>query len=175
METISSQGVYLGAARMALNYVQSKMDIGASNKLSNMHHFGVVQACVAESRSRIFEDLKGQAPALNATGGDKDKARVDTFATWAAHYGCGNCGEQSAMAFVQLRDVSHVRPLDWMQIDSFSHAFVVIGRLSVTRASDVATWNSEAVVCDPWEGYSGPASTFAKLRGRLIGPLYRLE
>lgn len=174
MDTILDQGVYISAARAAMQYVASKMDIGASNQLTNMHHFGVVQACVAESRQHIVDDLKGQAAELNRTGGSRGKAMVETWADWTRHYGCGNCGEQSALAFVHLRDVLRVLPLDWMQIDSFSHAFVVLGRIGVTNPEVSSTWNNEAVVCDPWEGYAGAASAFSRLKGRKIGLLYRL-
>lgn len=173
MDRLMQPSVYSVAATRVRKYVQSKMDIGASNQLSNVHHFGVVQACVAESRRQIVKDLKSQASTLTDNE-SRMKAEVDTFASWARQFGCGNCAEQSAMAFVQLRDVDKVGPLDWMQIDGFAHAFVVLGRIAVTNPENSATWNGEAFVCDPWDDYAGSAAACSRLRGRKIGLLYRI-
>jgi peptidoglycan hydrolase-like protein with peptidoglycan-binding domain len=61
--------------------------------------------------------------------------------------GCGNCGENSILAFMFLYDMG-VRPIDRMSIDA-DHAFVVIGRTNKDD-HDWKNWGSAAVVCDPW-------------------------
>jgi len=75
---------------------------------------------------------------------------VESAAYWGKQWGCGNCGVQSAMAFVHLRDVCKLFPLDWLQLKHGDHGFVVIGRDHGTNPSTPHHWNNEAVLCDPW-------------------------
>jgi hypothetical protein len=174
--TILEQHRYFDAAAQAVRYVFSRMDIGPSNKFPISYSGWPARTlCVAHSRARIRTDLEQQAPLVKRSGADPMKAMVDAFSYWAKEMGCGNCGEQSAMAFVYLRDIARVFPLDWMQIGDFAHAFVVLGRYSETCESDVTDWNSEAVICDPYQRESGPASSSLRLRGAKIVSLYRLE
>ena len=140
METILEQHRYISAAFHAVKYVQSKMDIGASNKLPQSYWGWPARImCVSESREQILKDLKQQGPALRHSGGDQKKAMMETWAYWATTYGCGNCGEQSAMAFVHLRDIWKVHPIDWMQVGNFSHAFAVLGRIGATNPANILT------------------------------------
>jgi hypothetical protein len=76
----------------------------------------------------------------------------------AKRFGCGNCGEQSAVAFMYLMQY-RVSPLDYMAFTNLDHAFVVLGRPKATDDSAVSTWGDLAVVCDPWknEGIAYPA------------------
>jgi hypothetical protein len=74
-----------------------------------------------------------------------DRYRI--IANIARHNACGNCGENSILAFIYLYDVG-VRPIDRMSVDK-DHAFVVIGR-QAGDASDWKTWGDAAVLCDPW-------------------------
>jgi hypothetical protein len=60
---------------------------------------------------------------------------------------CGNCGENSVLAFMFLYDMG-VRPIDRMGVDK-DHAFVVIGR-KTGDANDFKSWGPDAAVCDPW-------------------------
>ena len=175
METILPQDRYLSVAAQTVKYVKSKMDIGTSNKfLPNLGGpAGVL--CVAESRQMMVKDLKEQAPSVKRTGQDPMKATLESWAYWATEYGCGNCGEQSAIAFIQLRDIWKTFPLDWMHWDGLAHAFVILGRIGITNPADVATWNDESVVCDPYYGEAMPASSYSRLRGKRIELLYRLE
>ena len=39
-----------------------------------------------------------------------------------------------------------------MHIDSFKHAFVVLGRLSGSDETNYTTWGPDSAVCDPWVG-----------------------
>lgn len=174
IDIIAAQNVYLNAALQTMKYVESKMDIGSSNKFPNSYYgFPARYACVSESRGKIVGDLKKQAPEIKRTGADPLKAMVNTWAEWSRLYGCGNCGEQSALAFVHLRDVWKVFPLDWMQYDSFTHGFVVIGRIGATDPTKIETWNSEAVICDPWQGEALPAYSVSRHKGKKIELIYR--
>lgn len=174
LDVISPQYIYLNAAIQTVKYVDTKMDIGSSNKFGNSYYgFPARYLCVAESRSKIVDDLKKQGPDIKRTGADPLKAMVDTWASWSRFYGCGNCGEQSALAFVQLRDVWKVFPLDWMQYGNFTHGFVVLGRIGATNPAKIETWNPEAVICDPWRGEALPASAVTRHRGQPIDLIYR--
>lgn len=180
MPTIVERAGAARAANLALafhakTYVDSKIDIGASNQLPNAYWgWPARKLCVAESRSKIEEDLKGQTSNKGRLDADSLKKMVDTWAHWSRHYGCGNCGEQSALAFVHLRDTWKARPLDWMQVGDFEHGFVAIGRSTATVASSIRSWNPEAVICDPWRGVACAADQAAWLRGEAIGLIYRI-
>lgn len=143
MATATSAGVdYRGKAQEAVSYVQSKMTVGASNKIPDvLGSFGMSLLCVAAERS-VTAEIQS----------DKMMAYMRIIAGAAENTGCGNCGEQSATAFVYLLDQG-IRPLDWMALeDPGDHAFVVIGRIAGSDETDPNTWGSSAVVCDPWKG-----------------------
>ncbi len=166
----------LNAAIQVDLYVRKTIDIGASNKFGdNLSGLLLPVACVSTVREEIIKDLKSQAKDVMRFGLDPLKVTVETWAAHAKALGCGNCGEQSALAFVQLRDVWKVSPLDWMQVGGWSHGFVVIGRIGATNASKIETWNPEAVVCDPWKRYARPATDAKYLVGELIEVVYRIE
>ncbi|MEO8055135.1 MAG: hypothetical protein ABI768_08270 [Acidobacteriota bacterium] len=176
-EIVTSASANLNAAIQTRLYVQSKIDIGSSNKFAdNLGGLLSPVFCVSKTREEIVKDLKSQAPEIKRTGADPLKAIVDTWAAHARHMGCGNCGEQSAMAFVQLRDVWRVSPLDWMQVGDWKHGFAVIGRIAeTTDGTKIETWNPEAVVCDPWRGFARSAHDARYLVGEAIKVIYRLD
>ena len=162
----------IAAANMAVKYVRSKMDIGASNKPGT----GMIARMLCaggtfnkgELREKVDQDL---AKIKNPTWRDV----LNLSGDWAKHYGCGNCGEQSALAFVYLRQHG-IFPLDWMQVGNFKHAFVIIGRKSGSDPSDYNGWGSDSAICDPWVSRSGPGSlvTLWYLHDKLA-LLYREE
>jgi hypothetical protein len=148
-----TKSMYLRAVNQELQYVRGKMDIGASNK----PHPGMLAAALCtgslinkgELREHVDQDL-----ARIKHPGWKDV--LESSADWAKHYGCGNCGEQSALAFVYLRNMG-IRPLDWMEVNNFQHAFVVVGRDHDSDPADYTTWGRTAYYCDPWLGACGEA------------------
>ena len=174
-EHIQPRLTYLGAAIHAKDFVEKKMDIGSSNKFPNSYYgFPSRYGCVQESRGEIGKDLAKQAPDIRRDGINPLRAMVNTWAYWAQHYGCGNCGEQSALAFVHLRDIYKLFPLDWMQVGNFRHGFVVLGRIGVTEPSKTSTWNDEAVICDPWRGEALAAADATYLKSESPGLIYRM-
>jgi hypothetical protein len=110
---------------------------------------------------------------------DRYEDYVDVMAYWATHFGCGNCGPHSAVAFVHLRDRLKVSPLDWMMYDDFAHAFVIVGRRSDTDPRHFTTWNRDAAICDPWrgQGEAEPVFPYANLRfnGKRLNVLVRVD
>ncbi|HEY1896099.1 MAG TPA: hypothetical protein VGG62_07505 [Terracidiphilus sp.] len=163
---------YLRAVNDALQYVRGKMDIGASNKPGP----GMIARMLCaggtfnkgELRERVDQDL-GRIPHPTY------KDMLESSADWAKHFGCGNCGEQSALAFVYLRDLG-IRPLDWIQVNNFKHAFVVVGRVSGSDPEDYTTWGRSAYYCDPWLGDSGEAAVLhVRYWRKKMALLYRLD
>lgn len=156
---ISPINVHLAAAKETVRHVQGAMDIGTTNKFfSNFWGLPARLACVSAQTKSIQKDMQEQLPLLQREE-DPDKrrnaiakAQVETAASWGKHWGCGNCGVQSAMAFIRLRDFWKLFPLDWMQLKHGDHGFVVIGREEATNPSMPRTWNADAVLCDPWSG-----------------------
>ena len=151
----------LSAAVIANQYVKSKMTIGASNKLRV--DFPRAWACsgsainIGAMRKQTDRDLIAAAGTLPKTNNpmlqehQKQHLILEKTVANAEAYGCGNCGEQSAIAFAFLRR-QKTFPLDWMEVDDYKHAFVIIGRRRGSDTTDYRTWGDEAVVCDPWRG-----------------------
>jgi hypothetical protein len=122
-----------------------------------------------------MDDLKRRSPGGNL--GKYYAEYVDVMASWAKHYGCGNCGPHSALAYVHLRDVLDVLPLDWFMYNNFQHAFVIVGRDGNTDPLDFTTWNKDAAICDPWRGEAELVFPYASMRftGRKLVYLTRVE
>jgi hypothetical protein len=157
---MSKTTYYLSAAHIANQYVKSKMTIGASNKIR--WDFPRAWACsgslmnTGEMRKYVDREVSQQFEVEPMTSNSPLEFRIkaqkiymEKSAQGAELYGCGNCGEQSAVAFAYLRR-QKTFPLDWMEVNDYQHAFVIIGRQRGSDASKPSTWGSEAVICDPW-------------------------
>ena len=155
---MSKTGYYLSAAVIANEYVKSKMTIGASNKLR--WDFPRAWACsgslinTGAMRKQVDRDLaaafQNEPDAYELYANIRTQQIImEKSAAAAVQFGCGNCGEQSAIAFVYLRQ-QKTFPLDWMEVNDYEHAFVIIGRRRGSDPADYRTWGDEAVVCDPW-------------------------
>jgi hypothetical protein len=170
----------LSAATIANQYVKSKMTIGASNKLRV--DFPIAWACsgsainTGDMRKQVDKDIMAGLPSIKTRHPIKLEHQVQRLimeksAAAAEAYGCGNCGEQSAIAFVFLRR-QKTFPLDWMEVNDYQHAFVIIGRRRGSDVTDYRTWGDEAVVCDPWRDVVGTvrneASYFARHKANWI-------
>jgi hypothetical protein len=151
---IMAQSDSLAAALLAVEYVKGLMTLGAENKFTDLvASFGQSFLCVMAIRS-----VDIAVPRDKADGSLQMPAILRGDAAKSADLGCGNCGEQTAVAFMYLKD-SGVRPLDYtVSQDPGDHAFVVIGRAQGSDASNYKTWGGDAVVCDPWGDDAFPAS-----------------
>jgi hypothetical protein len=150
------------AAMDACKYVASHMRIGADNDIATAARrlfFGHVPALVC---------VRGvMRPAIDKAIAD---GRVQSFngnrimeitAEKAKKHGCGNCGEQSAMAFVYLRNKA-IGPLDWAQFTNRDHAFVLMGRPSTGTPGNLNEWVDNLVVCDPYYNRAAPLGTVSQ-------------
>jgi hypothetical protein len=155
---MSKAGYFLSAAAIANEYVKKKMTIGASNKLR--WDFPRAWACSGslvnkgEMREYVDQQIENVFAAETASSNleyriKAQKIYLEKSAAAAELYGCGNCGEQSAVAFVYLRR-QKTFPLDWMEVNNYQHAFVIIGRARGSDPRNYATWGEDAVICDPW-------------------------
>ncbi len=144
-----------------MNYAQKVMDIGSDNRLpQNYWGFPARKLCVSEMRDRVskeLDDLRKLRVQMSQQVEWKDQ--LESSASWARTMGCGNCGEYSALAFVYLRDVLKVKPLDWMEYNNMQHAFVIVGRDAGSAPttsnetfgpSAIGKWNTSSIMCDAY-------------------------
>lgn len=154
-----------------MTYTKGKLDLGAYNNVPEMilkrAFIGnvVTHMCVEEARDKTQAEM-------NKYNRHSMKDYAETLASWSKLYGCGNCGEQSAIAFVYLRDTLKQAPLDWMMYNDWAHAFVIIGRTQGDPL-DLNTWNREAVLCDPWKYKVAAAVYDVPLRANRLTLLTR--
>ena len=158
--------VHWACAVNAVNYVSSKMTTGADDKLDNVYYQLLVEqrwarSCVNEMRDDVEKEvLLKQKEEMKKPGADRTRIgaggdvywriRIETEARRAAQTGCGNCGEQASMAFVYLRDMCKISPLDYLSYLDGDHSFVAIGRIEESIESSPSTWGHSTVICDPW-------------------------
>jgi len=188
---------YLTAALGARAYVKSRLFLGASNdwefykKAAGMGTIlpgldlawvGTGLASHVGLQVNVWLDSRREGRAAQAAGhpyikGTRRmrKAQLEIFAREALRYHCGNCGAQSALAFVRLRDHWKVFPLDWVQVKNGDHGFVVVGRSAKTDPSNMATWNDDAIVCDPWRDVVQPVKAYAAAHTGVLELIYRQE
>jgi hypothetical protein len=168
----------MAAAWEAVRFVKGKMRLGARNQLGDLFRSSFASIdCISDLRS----DVDTYASTLDNLFSQNERAAVERIAEYtasaAAHYGCGNCNEQAALAFVYLRD-KKVFPIDWVDKLGVAggglggHSFVVVGRIAAkTKPGE---WGPTAVICDPHETATAfPASEIeqhwprATLKGKI--------
>jgi hypothetical protein len=142
---------YREKAQAAVDFVKSKMVLGADNSVwDRLTSLNESRACLVEMRPNYMTEFYNHAPAAE---------QVKIRALWGEAFGCGNCGEQSAMAYEWLRK-NGVTPVENMRFMSGgNHAFVVLGRDPSSDPAKPATWGASAIVCDPWKGEVYPPGT----------------
>ncbi|QDU25918.1 hypothetical protein ETAA8_09900 [Anatilimnocola aggregata] len=107
-------------------------------------HKNATDICVYD-KTRPDSDAEFATQAKTKAMTVLDEYRI--IAANAKKNGCGNCGENSIVAFMFLYDMG-VRPIE--RVAAFEdHAFVIIGRANV-KINDYANWGPHAVLCDPW-------------------------
>lgn len=138
-------------ANQAIQATAAHMVVGASNKLRDvLSSWGDSLLCVPATRS-----VKIATPNSRAVPSFIREAALKAIAS-----GCGNCGEQAAIAYLHLVEVCKVQPVDYVSLTNADHACVIIGRLTENSRDehigaalpDLKTWGANAAVCDPWHG-----------------------
>jgi hypothetical protein len=140
----------LSVAKLAVQHVQQAMTVGASNKVMDVLRsmFG------PESSTACVRRIRQTEPT-----GDTNILKIRSIAVRATTAGCGNCGEQAAIAFSWLYDQKY-GPIDYMSRTNADHAFVVIGRTG--PLDELSKWGDNCVICDPWHGKAYLSSSAGK-------------
>lgn len=167
----------MASALEAIRFVKAKMKYGAKNKVKDIYRSrGNSISCLDEVRANIdrhYENTLKDLFEINQNAAGEREAEYTASA--AAHFGCGNCNEQAALAFIYLRDKG-IFPLDWVnKLNDFlifgGHSFVIGREYGKLKPAE---WGQNAVICDPHGAETAfPASDFekympnAKLTGKL--------
>ena len=135
----------LKTAEKAVSYVKTMLPLGASNAAEDvLLSGGGSSACVLSLRASYPDEIKY---------GPQTDNWIERVADAAESVGCGNCAEQCAVAIeFLLLPTTRIDALDFMGFDPtfFDHQFLVIGRDKDSIVTDISTWGSKAVICDPW-------------------------
>ncbi|MBX3413942.1 MAG: hypothetical protein KF708_14725 [Pirellulales bacterium] len=134
----------LAAAKQAIAYVASKMDIGASNQIDMYRVWALDEKSLFTMKNQCVGQVRSQVTASDWPG------ILSQATTAAERLGCGNCGEQSAIAFKFLERMG-IRPIEFCQRSLDGHQFVMIGRSPKATVDNISTWGTDAVICDPWD------------------------
>lgn len=145
---------HLSSAKLAVEYVKKYITMGASNKFSDMlGTLTVVKFCTNAMYKKVDAELAAYPDAQFVNNYDEitfNKRFLHANAEWSKIYGCGNCAEQSSLAFTYL-EKQNIFPLDWVCTENWSHAFVILNRRRGSDINNYQTWGDSAVVCDPWK------------------------
>lgn len=153
----------LRLASETVRYVANRMTIGASNRIES-YYSGMLAPllCVTAIRSVRYGSEGSIEHQIMAAAGKAEAT------------GCGNCGEQAAIAYKHLVKRLLASPVDYMHRTTADHAFVVIGRVERSDPADPQTWGPDAAVCDPWDkaSYAARSMNEKMFRGtseKLLG------
>ncbi|WP_425617412.1 hypothetical protein NA78x_001088 [Anatilimnocola sp. NA78] len=156
-----------------LNNYQPQTEYDALYKLAEAHKTPLDQ-CVYDGVRPVQHLVTGIAADL---GFDSEMDRYRIIAALAMMAGCGNCQEESIVAFLYLHDMKVRAHRISAKPD---HAFVVVGMAPNADFEDYRTWGTDAVICDPWsQGFQKgnakfgtyPASQFNSVMGSLLGAI----
>ena len=91
---------YIAMAEETIRYVNRKLDIGASNRLTNLiNPFNQVVKHMAVKETRRQQ---GALMRIMKTKQDDWQSYIEVMADTARTMGAGNCGEHAAVAFMYL-------------------------------------------------------------------------
>lgn len=139
-------------ARDAITYVQKKLYRGAAN-----------QSDSTEDGKACVDYIRGSYLSANPS------VKIPYVAQQAEAAGCGNCGEQAAVAFVYLNRRG-INPLTYMNLLDGTgvaiHSFVVIG--TDFTDGEASGWGDDAVICDAWDSAQTYPAALMTLRMSLF-------
>ena len=153
---LKDASVNLAYARMAVRFVEQKVALVANwdesvpSSAENIYRVGIDTARSEADRNRVeasakaawnkadqcvYGDLRQNQEwqRIDAqTGGVQDLQDIQILSDLADQYGCGNCGELTAITFIYLYNLS-IRPLDFMALKPpANHAFWSLGAAGAT-------------------------------------------
>jgi len=83
---------------------------------------------------------------------DRNIYDYETSAKWAWNNRMGNCEENSNIVYYILKQAGV--PKDFRQLATIKHQFTVWGLVPGAELSNPDTWGPNAIVIDPWLGYT---------------------
>jgi len=107
------------------------------------------------SPERIFDwrnTFSGEGQELFDEWRDKNIYDNETSAKWAWSNSMGNCEENSNIVYYILKHAGV--PKDFRQITTGKHQFTVWGLAPGSDIGNPDTWGPNAIVVDPWLGYT---------------------
>ncbi|MBB3060834.1 hypothetical protein [Microbulbifer rhizosphaerae] len=145
---------YLVRAEWAIDHVKNTVRIKAGNRAEGINRRQDERVGTNDWITRGRKFARQQFAQRNLQPG---LGEADIRAQVAAFSKCGNCTEQSALAFEYLRGRGE-RGLAWMGLPDQDHMFVVMGLHTQPRDNAFFSigggtpqgWGPNAVVCDPW-------------------------
>jgi hypothetical protein len=168
---------YVTAANYACAHVRNMVPQGANNSGSQklfrqipVYGWIKTQNIIANARDG-YEEAKRRGELKE---GDW-KTYIELMARTAIQIKAGNCGEQSSVAFMYLKEAG-IRPIEYFEYTDRDHAFLILNRRAGTDIANFAEWSENAVVCDPWRDATGVAGMLALwYRSTKVVSRYRLD
>lgn len=135
------------------------------SKLNGINSLFPLTICTAAKTFNSLNDLAIYVDQKFKPNKDKKKRNefefVEAVAIRALKTRIGNCGENSAYAFLTLMEDIDIDSNVKIKLERCSykevpnerrdHAFVILNRTD-GNLDDISTWNDDAVICDPWVG-----------------------
>lgn len=143
---------YIAAANTACGYVRKMLPSGANNSLSQKFF----RQIPVYGWIKTQNDIATAREAYDQVAEGDWKTYIELMARTGIRIKAGNCGEQSSVAFMYLKEMG-VRSLDYMEYTDKDHAFLVLNRRADIDIADFKAWSEGAVVCDPWRDATGIA------------------
>lgn len=157
---------YSGSARAALQFTVNALPLGAGDRAGDyVSSFGVlIPALVATRGFQAFAGTMDRMGKSNVT--ELDTVQNAAFA--AQKWGCGNCWEHAAVAYMFLRR-SGIRPI--ALIGRTNHAFVMIGNDMRTAFDDPSSFPRNSWICDAWGKQVYPARQYLAHESERAAPV----
>jgi hypothetical protein len=145
----TSYYAYDTAAKEALKHIRSRVRYRGLNTLGGWirNPFEGTEKFVARLTNKVM------GAVADKEYGNK-KFNPDYYIEQVALVGeasnTGNCSELSAIGYLYLERTG-LRPIEYFGVyrSAWNHAFIILNRPEGSTLSDLKSWSSQAVVCDP--------------------------
>lgn len=147
----------------AIRYVRYTAVIGAPNNYDDRKTGGWsvkiahewLQPSIRPYNERLIELCNSVSPRYKAR--ELLAARtMKRAAMLTLTRGGGDCFMQASLGFVYL--YNHGLPVEYFNMEGDIHEYLVFGRDPKSNKNDPLSWGPLAIICDPWTGFTLPAS-----------------
>lgn len=155
-------------AERTVNYVAQKMTLGASNKPEDLAHATMKRDAAFAQKGRLARtfsskpapdlvrgSVSAQRQNLPQEAGMSRNENILARAVYVEGTGIGNCGEQSAVGYRYLKELTSYNDTFCLVNIGKNHSFLLLGvsgqdAHGLHAISQAPNWPQSAVVCDPW-------------------------